>query len=78
MKTQIQQINKMREIKINAIFKGLNNSCGYLTDKQYLLIVRHKKGENIIIEDYNGGGYCEYSSIISFLENWNTNFIYQK
>jgi len=34
------------------------------------LIIHHKTDQYIQIEDTNGGGWCEYGSIVSFLENW--------
>lgn len=61
----------MRTIKIKAVFTGLNNSCGYKTNQEYVLIIHHKANSFIQIEDVNGGGWCEYGSMISFLENWN-------
>ena len=60
----------MKKIKVKAIFRGLNNSCGYKTNSEYVLIVHHKKGENVQIETINNGGFCEYSSMLSFFENW--------
>jgi len=60
----------MRTVKIKAIFKGADNSCGYKTNREYTLIIRHKIESNIQIEDTNGGGWCEYGSMISFMENW--------
>ena len=64
----------MRELKIKAVFQGLDGSCGYKKDSEYRLVLRHKFGHNIIIEDMDGGGYVEYSSMISFLENWDCVF----
>lgn len=61
----------MGTIKVKAIFKGLNNSCGYKTNSEYLLRLYHHTPQNLTIEDVNGcGGLCEYGSIVSFLENW--------
>lgn len=60
----------MRTVKLRAVFKGLNNSCGYKTDQEYDLVIRHKTKLNIEIEKSVGGGLCEYGSMISFLENW--------
>ena len=60
----------MRTVKVKAIFKGLDNSCGYKTNSEYTLIIHHKTDQYIQIEDTNGGGWCEYGSIVSFLENW--------
>ena len=60
----------MRKTKVKAIFRGLNNSCGYKTNSEYTLIIRHKKDSFIQIEKPNGDGYCDYGSMISLLENW--------
>jgi len=60
----------MRTVKVKAIFKGLDNSCGYKTNSEYTLIIRHKTETHIQIEDVNGGGWCEYGSMVSLLENW--------
>ena len=62
--------NNMRQSKVIAIFKGQNGSCGYETKKEYTLVIRHHIGALIQIEDINGGGWCEYGSMVSFLENW--------
>jgi hypothetical protein len=54
--------------KVTAIFKGANGSCGFTHNQQYVLTI--KKGENIMVEDETGERYCEYESIIAFLNNW--------
>lgn len=64
----------MRHIKIKATFIGRNGSCGYITGLHYILDIRHGPGANIVIEDDKGGGYCEYTSMLSFLENWTAVF----
>lgn len=58
--------------KVKAIFKGQDGSCGYNTNKEYTLWIKHntKMISYIEIENINGGGYCEYESMISFLDNW--------
>lgn len=60
----------MRTKKAKAIFKGLDNSCGYKTNSEYTLIIRHQIDLYIQIEEANGGGWCQYGSMVSFLENW--------
>lgn len=55
---------------IKAIFKGADNSLGYKTDKEYTLIIHHKIDSFILIEDVKGSRRCEYSSILTFLDNW--------
>lgn len=65
----------MKSIKIKAVFKGQDKSCGYRTDKKYTLIIDHQQfvhtvDSPIVIERYSGDGYCEYESLMSFLENW--------
>ena len=69
--TETKTNNIMRQTKVNATFKGKDGSRGYETNKEYALVIRHHIGGNIQIEDINGGGWCEYGSIVSFLENWN-------
>jgi hypothetical protein len=74
-------LNKMREagirfiekndpgtIKISARFTGAPGSLGYQSNKRYQLTVF--SGEKIIIRRKDDTGYCPYSSIITFLENW--------
>lgn len=65
----------MKIIKVKAIFRGQDNSCGYRTNSEYTLDIN--QGNNSFwIENSNtyehrdGSGYCEYGSVISFLENW--------
>jgi hypothetical protein len=60
----------MRSKNVAATFTGLDGSCGFKKGKEYRLTLRHKKGDNICIEEDGGGGWCEYNSIVSFLENW--------
>lgn len=60
----------MRSKKVKAIFKGQNGSCGYETNKEYTLIIRHEIKMYVQIEDIQGGGWCEYGSMVPFLENW--------
>ncbi len=60
----------MRIIKVKANFKGADGSCGYKRNNDYVLIIRHKMESFIQIEDIDGGGWCEYGSVVSFLENW--------
>jgi hypothetical protein len=60
----------MRSKKVKAIFRGQNGSCGYETNKEYTLIIRHKIKNHVQIEKFKGGGWCEYGSLVSFLENW--------
>lgn len=65
----------MKTIKVKAVFKGQDGSCEYNTNKEYTLII-HKNSDkknphfDFYIENENGGGYCEYESIVSFLNNW--------
>jgi len=63
----------MKSKIITAVFKGQNGSCGYSTNKRYVLkISNDSKNKNILIhlvgEDDRGN--VEYESIFSFLENW--------
>ncbi len=59
-----------RTQKVKATFKGQDGSCGYKHNTEYTLSIGHRQDEFIHIEDTSGGGWCEYGSLISFLENW--------
>lgn len=56
-------------IKIKATFIGKNGSMGFYTNKEYNLTIHNCKGYFTIFND-DGKGYCQYNSIISFLDNW--------
>lgn len=59
----------MRNIK--AVFRGSDGSRGFKTNYEYDLFVSHNINSNIKIESlYDYTLKCEYSSIITFLENW--------
>ena len=64
------------ETKIKAIFRGQDGSCGYKTDKDYPLVIKHlDNGQgNIRIHTYQNDavsiGTCEYESINAFFRNW--------
>ncbi len=65
----------MKTTKIKAIFRGKDGSCGYSNGREYELKAwQHSEGghRNIAIELASSPDekYCEYESIISFLENW--------
>jgi hypothetical protein len=55
---------------IKATFKGSNGSCNYITNEEYTLLISYVTRGYIKIENVEGGGYCDYNSIISFLNNW--------
>lgn len=57
-------------MRIKAIFRGQNKSCGYKTGREYTLVVRHHIKEYVQIENAEGGGYCDYDSVVAFLSNW--------
>ena len=58
-------------IKVKAIFKGKDGSCGYKTNCEYTLEIYHENNQYIQISKVNDvGGYCDYGSMISFLSNW--------
>lgn len=57
-------------INVKAVFKGKNGSLGYETNKEYCLEIRRGANSPIIIVQNNGDGFCEYESILSFLNNW--------
>ena len=61
----------MRTLRIKAVFKGANNSCGYKRDREYILLVSHGIDEYISIEKADSGTkHCDYDTIIGFLNNW--------
>ena len=61
----------MKNKKITATFKGQDGSLGYKTGKEYKLDISHQHGENISISDESDSAEnCEYSSVITFLNNW--------
>ena len=65
----------MKKKIIKAIFKGQDGSCGYRTNREYILTIWHHSESghrNIAIElaDKPDENYCEYESIVSFLNNW--------
>lgn len=55
----------MEQQIIKAVFKGQDGSLGYKKDQQYTLILK-----GMSIERVNGLGKCEYSTIQTFMENW--------
>jgi hypothetical protein len=57
-------------MRITAIFRGEDGSCGYLSGTQYILKLETASNGTISIVKENGFGYCEYSTIITFLNNW--------
>ena len=63
---------KTTDQTVKAVFKGADGSLGYETHHEYTLIIRHKGGQNISIEKIEGGGKCEYESMLAFLRNWDT------
>lgn len=57
--------------KVTATFTGKNGSRGFITGNTYTLLIHHlgdTSSLEIVRED--GQGDCEYSSIITFLNNW--------
>lgn len=59
------------KIIARAVFKGSDGSCGYNLGKEYILEIVHSRNRNIQISLFgNIGGHCDYSSLITFLKNW--------
>ena len=54
---------------IKAIFRGQDGSCGFETNKEYVLEVMHNTNTHISIQG-GGGRHCDYQSFISFMKNW--------
>ena len=50
--------------------KKLLNITIERVDTEYTLIIQHKKLLNITIERVDGSGKCEYTTLITFLSNW--------
>lgn len=62
---------------VKAIFKGQDGSCGFKTGREYTLQITHEIKRYLSIESINPPQsiglethYCDYSSVISFLDNW--------
>ena len=61
----------MTQIKVKAIFKGQNGSMGFVTGKEYTLKLNKDKDGGISIYDINDmSHFCDYTSFITFLNNW--------
>ena len=65
-----------RSIFVRAVFKG-TDSLGYEKNKEYKLSIRHRHetpaSPFVIIhrdDERFGQGFCEYSSMLTFLDNW--------
>ena len=60
----------MKQIK--ATFKGENGSCGYTNGEEYTLNITDNPviEINCTVQVVEGHGRCFYSSIHSFLNNW--------
>ncbi len=63
----------MKSKIVKAIFIGQNGSLGYKTNVQYTIDIK-VKSDLIIIVDVNRPMHvtnkCEYSSMLTFLDNW--------
>lgn len=54
-----------------AIFKGSDGSIGYRRGSKYDLVMWiNPQGSICIFCPFNNKGYCIYTSLFSFLENW--------
>lgn len=65
----------MKTITVKAIFRGQDGSCGYRNSSEYTLTINHDNDvfwieKNNTFKRRDSNGYCEYGSVISFLENW--------
>jgi hypothetical protein len=52
-----------------ARFIGVHGSLGYVANKLYMLFIWQDEQE-IRIKREIGGGYCPYTSLHNFFENW--------
>ena len=56
---------------IVATFIGQNNSLGYKNGHPYFLeIYQENHNTTITIQRMNSQSICQYSSLLTFLENW--------
>jgi len=63
----------MTQIKVKATFKGKDGSMGFITGKEYTLKLDawNLMDNSLSIYDINNmNHYCEYTSFITFLNNW--------
>ena len=58
-------------IKVTAVFIGKNESCGYITNTTYILVVKQlDEGKVEINAHHRPETTVIYGSVISFLNNW--------
>jgi len=57
-------------MRIMATFIGKDGSCGYSKGADYVLTIGVTVSDNIYIVRPDESGYCEYSTVITFLHNW--------
>lgn len=55
--------------KIKATFVG-KDALGYVSGREYSLLVFQQPGGRIQIDRVSGGGTCLYQSLYKFIENW--------
>jgi hypothetical protein len=53
-----------------ATFIGKDGSCEYSAGATYVLTIGVTTGDNIFIARPDKSGYCEYSTVLTFLHNW--------
>lgn len=56
--------------KVKATFKGKNGSMGFQSGTEYILKLSKKTDGELLANEINGIGSCDYSSFITFLNNW--------
>jgi len=57
--------------KVKATFIGKDGSRGFVKGKEYTLkLSKYPTDGSLLADDTNGVSYCEYSSFITFLNNW--------
>lgn len=62
-------VNKISNKEIHCQFVGQDGSCGYKYGEFYNLRISQNH-DLIEIERMSGSGYCSYSTILTFLNNW--------
>ncbi len=64
-------MNHSKAAYVKAIFKGQDGSLDYKHNMEYKLTITLDEEKNINIERFDDGyGQCGYSSMLTFLDNW--------
>jgi len=71
-KSVFPSIPKYIKFMVSAVFLGRDGSCGYVHGATYRLTVWQYKSHEVLLEikRLDGGGACDYTSMKTFLKNW--------